>query len=178
MKYANFKKSVPLEVQEKVFNLVDGFCFYEQRDTSKESLGCYEFSEIQGNHVSGWIPLQDGGFEARELFTISEDPITHFTDLHSKKMQEVYNEIESLVTQDIAQEGMDNEDFYERMQEYEEGMLDYPELTFRAYVKNNQVIVELILEYYNIKEILNKIEFSFYEFIKVDIDQLLERFHY
>lgn len=63
-KYSHFKPHVSPALQNKIRCLCDATTPFIERWTNQpELVTSWELEPIEGNHVSGWIPHQDGGFQ-------------------------------------------------------------------------------------------------------------------
>lgn len=63
-KYSHFKPHISSALQNKIRCLCDAITpFIERWANQPELVTSWELEPIEGNHVSGWIPHQDGGFQ-------------------------------------------------------------------------------------------------------------------
>lgn len=141
----NFKSSVPVEIQNKIKEFADSVDF---RDLIKghQSYGfeCEQgLSEIEGNHVSGWIPHQDGGFSISQYCQCDEDSSYHFTEKQTEFMHESAKHcFDSFLSDNDLEAETEYDDLTEEQQErlfeYEMEWMDSALLELQIFVEGYQ----------------------------------------
>lgn len=120
MKFDNFKKSVPQNVQKKIHALAESIDFCDLISGHHESMTEQEISPIEGNYCSGWMPLQDGGFSVDQFYQ-SEIHMPTFTQKQQDFISDQYNDMLECFMSDNGIEEIDYEDeaLMNRLHEYE-----------------------------------------------------------
>lgn len=83
----NFKSTVPAILAERIKKLAETIDFSEIVSGRMESVSEQMLREIEGNHVSGWLPRQDGGFAVDQFYSSDIDSY-HFTEKQTEFIEE------------------------------------------------------------------------------------------
>lgn len=175
-RHNNFKPLVSLRLAEKIHDLIHGYDFILPFYTELIS-GDYNYIDIQGNYVSGWIPRQDGGSEVSII--ISQCIDNTITQKQAKALELLYAEMGKEKEEAIAQGvlvGNDDAVFEWERDYMESGNNDVAFLSLRCYTKDNKTIVEFIIEHLEI-EILASLEYNNMEFIAADNEYIINALH-
>lgn len=140
MKYDNFKKIVPENVQEKIHSLAESIEFDDLISGWKESESEQEISTIDGNYRDGWIPYQDGGFSVDQFYRSDADSTYHFTQKQTEYMSRYYDDMLESFYRDNDIESPDCIDYdsvsvMERLSEYEYEWFEPALLQFQVFVE-------------------------------------------
>lgn len=175
MEHFNFKNHIDFKVKEKIYDIVNKADFYwlmGQQQINAVGDGDY-ITPIEGNYISGWIPGQDGGYRKSTL-------VSNGIDNTLTEKQKEYNEkiYDSMLTDFMAEHSLeyidyDNVELMELLQEYEQITFDYTELEFRAYIKNNVVVIDVLFDYGPGVEIIKQKHISIADFIKTPNNSIL-----
>lgn len=142
MKYDNFKKIVPENVQDKIHSLAESIEFDDLISGWKESESEQEIYPIEGNYREGWIPNQDGGFSVDQFYRNDNDSTFHFTQKQSESMSEYYNDMLESFCRDNGIESIDCIDFdnddaglIDKLVEYENNWFEPALLQFQVFIE-------------------------------------------
>lgn len=139
MKYDNFKKIVPENVQDKIRSLAESIDFYELIGGHKESVCEQEISTIEGNYQSGWIPNQDGGFSVDQFYRSDTDSTYHFTQKQTDYIVDQHGiMLESFLDhRDIDEMDYDDGILCDMLYEYEAEWFEPALLQFQVFVERH-----------------------------------------
>ena len=131
--FPNFKSHVSPALQDKIKFLCESMPpFIEKWANRPELVISWELEPIEGNHVSGWIPHQDGGFQ-----------ISCFIDNGYSSgryiCEEQRDSTQNLLDCFHAQYGDDEEENYDKLHDW---MSEPDMLFFRAFVENDKIIIQ------------------------------------
>lgn len=166
MEHFNFKGHIDFNVRKKIFDLVSEADFYWLMGQQQiEEVSIDELSPIEGNYISGWVPYQDGGYSKSTLVSNGID--NTLTEKQKEYNEKVYNDmlLNFMTEYNLEYIDYDNADLMELLQEYEQSTFDYAVLEFRVYVKNNNVILEVVFDYGPDMETIKQLNISIADFI-------------
>lgn len=141
MKFDNFKKIVPENVQEKIHALAESIEFDNLISGWKDRESEQEIYPIEGNYREGWMPNQDGGFSVDQFYRSDNDSTYHFTQKQSEFMTDCYNDMLESFCRDNDIESIDcidydNDDMLDKLSEYENEWFSDPALLqFQVFVE-------------------------------------------
>lgn len=197
MKYDNFKKIIPENVQDKIHSLVESIDFSDLISGHKESVSDQEISAIEGNYKEGWMPNQDGGFSIDHFYRSDSDSTYHFTQKQSEHMSEYYDDMLESFCRDNDIESPDCIDYdssslMERLSEYEYEWFEPALLQFQIFVERldrfddnsrMQIVCRLSINYkdapyYREKyaEDIKQEIYSLDEFMQLENNDIIESF--
>jgi len=155
--------------------------------------------EIQGNHVSGWIPRQDGGFTVSKLYSCDVDSSYHFTQ---KQTDFVNKQSANCFEAFLSDNNIDNETQWDGLTEKQkEEFADYENewfndgalLQFQMFVegfnssdmfaKHKQVTIRLSINYKDAPyfrergaEDIKQVVFEIDEFLSMENMDIIKQF--
>lgn len=140
MTYENFKKIVPVELQEKIKQLTEKMEFGEILSGWQESMSEQTISPIEGNYRDGWMPNQDGGYSVDQFYLSDMGSIFHFTGKQTEWMNRCYDDMLESFCRDNDIENPDCINYdslqvIEQLSEYEINWFDPALLQFQVFVE-------------------------------------------
>ncbi len=140
----NFKPSVPKATRVALKALVEAF----DHDTffpNGESVSDTNMEPIEGNHVSGWIPMQDGGFQKFKLYVTSLDSTYSLCKEHTAEA----GRLDALCREDYTNQYNDPTFDGNDWEAFETEWWNdcFAEAGIRAYVKGDHVHVVLYVNF-------------------------------
>lgn len=110
-----FKSVVPANIIAKLTSLSQAIDISELMGRSIEAYSEQNIGDIEGNYVSGWLPSQDGGVSADQLY---DNGVDCFHTIKQKDYNaEQYKDCEKQFANDVLGEGKEWDDYTEEEKE-------------------------------------------------------------
>lgn len=137
MEFSNFKRIVPVDVQEKIKQLVESIDFRDLLSGYYESIAEQEIFPIEGNYRDGWIPNQHGGYSVEQFYLSDMDSCRHFTEKQTDWMDRLHDDMLKSFCHDngIEEIDYDNHELLNQLCDYENEWFQPALLQFQVFVE-------------------------------------------
>lgn len=159
----------------KIYSLVESIDF---RDFGVFEPYDHEVCGIQGNHVSGWIPNQDGGIGVSAMYfpvysgNYTTNKEGEYYEVEKKECIDAFKEDYNLNDVDIENIFNGHSDYDHLFNDYESEWLGCSIASLDVYLKGNKVFIEYFINYKNdifprrCAEFIAEIEYTINEFME------------
>lgn len=165
--FNHFKNHVDIALREKLLNIINNI------DVMKFSLASEYYEEcdiqkIEGNHVSGWIARQDGGYYKEVLHLNSYDPSHAMTEQHINYLDNLQGELSDDFKEynNLKDDDEIPSDLLEFYWDHMDSGLGNHSIQAMLYVRGSEVLFDVVAEYGPTKELVYSKTYPIPHFIK------------